>query len=337
MDCLTYTVGLTDNTCECWQGDAPQGYNTSDTGYYLTDEVDGFPLLEAVFESLDCGGGATIFSVLESARESAIRELVTDVGARIIALRDGLAKREMFIGRNVQKNGIRPRYGEAGIRILPATGLRDAVLQISQVRLGTVTAGDVDVTLKKDGEAVGTVTISTQAGKWNPVNVDWSLPFYNADSSEAPVYTITYPTAGVTCIGNNFFCCGYKPEWKRKQYFLAEGQDGEVNNPSAAFGLSLSAAMSCDMTNWLCRAEASLVRVAAKAIQFKGAEHLARYVLDSSSINRYTMLDAAKIERKIAHYSAEYVNRIEYLAQNAPETACAGCKKPKVAMTTATL
>lgn len=335
MDCLTTLVGLTQHTCDCWQGEPPEGYDQSDTGYFLTDEGDGFPLLAAVYESMDCGRGDTIFDVLTRCRAEAIREVTTDVGARLYALRDGLRQSQFFIGRNAQKGGSRPRTATAGIELRPHTGYRDAILRITSVALGTTSTGAVTLTLRSDqpGFPEQTVPINTVPG-WNRATVNWSLPFWADGTSEAPTYTITYPTAGVTVIPNNFYCCGARPEWAR--YVTAEGLDGTTHS-TAAYGVSIGATLACDATLWMCRAESRLVNVIAKAIQFKGAELLARYVLESTNLNRYTTLDAARLQGKLGYFAANYQTRIEYLSQQAPETACLGCKKTQVVMTTVTL
>ena len=195
LECIENIVGLTRTQCNCFDGDLPTDYNAvnhSDSGYYITDIADGFPLIEAVYQSISCGDG-NIYDVLIRCRQQAIQELVTNFGAALTMTHEGAKGFNESIGRTRREQAARTIRLHTGMQLRPAR-LRDASMTIKAISVGMVSgSGPLVVTIRSGvGDtlfAPQTITIpNVVAGSYvrHVLDTPINLPFHY-DSFGDPV------------------------------------------------------------------------------------------------------------------------------------------------------
>lgn len=353
MSCLINKVGLTRVQCNCFDGDLPEDYdrvNASESGYYLTDTGDGFPLLEAIYQSASCGDGS-IYDILKSCRAQAVNEVYTNLGAAISMRYDSGIGFNENIGRTNRSTtiGNTNRYNGMQIR---ARRIKGASIVLKAFNLGfSITTASVNIVIRSSvGDILfppKVIPVTTIAGQFvrYALSQKIELPCYYSGHTEPISYFIYYDAAGQIPFANNFACCSYKPSYNK--LFNVNGftvtdierivatEDFKATD-SRAFGLSIESASSCNAMEWLCDIGEldglSYANVLAKAIQLRGAAFLAQYVLDSPNMNLFTMSRRENVYGKRNHAISEFNKRIDWLSQNIPNgaTECLGCKKTKV-------
>lgn len=338
-DCLDNIVGLTLNTCDCWDGDKPSNFdeiNASSTGVYLTEGKDGFSLLPAIYHALDCGRGDNIFSVLQSAREEAIRSFRRDLGAELLDTALLRKTSEEIIGMTEYRSG-NVTYTDVvnGLAIQSSGPIKGGHLEIKSLSVGFHSVDPVDITIDGDGVTAQTFTVQPVANEWVSVPVNMVLPLWIDGRTDAPRYTISYDAENHRPMDNRLRCCsgGGKFGLVSAAGFSGTIPDRSVDVPfkTNAYGLSLSTVSACDKTEWICRyasiGDYEMASVLAHTIQFKAFEILAQYVLDSSHISKFTTLSRESLYGKRNHASKRYSENITWVSQHIPMGAsdCIKC------------
>jgi hypothetical protein len=356
LDCLTNLVGLTRQECSCFDGDLPADYddvNASESGLFITDNGDGFPLLEAVYQAVTCGDG-NIYEVLQKCRDLALIELDTNLKAALTMTYKGSKGFRGAIARTRVERGVGGGLRQYAFIQLRPQRLRDASMMVNAISTGfTATTGSIDVTIRcsvgDDLFTPVTVTLNAVAGKWvrNALDTPINLPFYYESYPDPVTYYFYYDVAGQTPMANTFTCCGYRPDYLS---LISAGGGNEndiesvlqdwdyIGSSGYAYGLSIEGYSQCDTLGWVCEVEEvdgfSYRNVLAKALQLRSAAFLAQYVLDSPNTNLFTTARRENIYGKRNHFIAEFNKRITWLSQNVPHgaTDCLGCKKPRVGL-----
>lgn len=361
LDCLTNLVGLTDKDCECYSSGEPDGFDTineTETGYYLTDEDYGFPLIDSVYAGIDCGDANNIYSVLQRSRANAINSIYTDLQAAMLQFWDRAVRPfSGLVGQRRSTATVTPSKGVVG-QLWKPNPIKGASFVVTHVWVGVSQVGSVTLKISSNDpdfdEYTQAVTITT-AGKPErfALTTPVELPLYSKNvigggccNSCGLRYTISYvPTTGMKYLNNKFSCCGgHNTEWK--EYFSASGfetddlneflDDCSASCNSMAAGLSVEGYLACDNLQWLCELEAlngkDLRDVLARAIQFKATEFLAQHVLDSSNINYWTTLNREAIYGKRNHAKKRFDEYMIWIAENVPVgmTGCYKCKPSKI-------
>lgn len=342
MQCLENIIGLTQNDCGCYDGLQPDGFdelNASTSGLYITDEVDGFPLLDAVFASIDCGRSDNVFSALAEDRRLAIQSFAIDVQGYLSSGRTNSGGFTGQVGREKHKEARSPMSSTyAGIVIRPRVARgRSFVLRSIKLGLGDASTTNVTVTSDNPNFTETTVSITNLAGKYGEFVFETPLAL---DFSEEYTYLIHYDSLGVRPINNVFSCCGER--LKYPAFFTAGGFTGSdlledletccklswCNEP---YGLVIDGFIACEDTAWLCNPETygkNITQIISRTIQWKAAANTIQRVIDSGEINAYTTLNLEGLYGKRSSKLKAYTTNLEYIAQQAPKGSCLGCRTP---------
>lgn len=340
-------MGLTDVECDCLD-DAPEGANTSGTGYFLTDTEWGFPLLETLFNSADCGDGS-VWDTLTKARAGAIQDLELDL---LNALNSQYGRNlTPFEGEIGQRKGTKTRSLSkdfAGMLLKPQM-MKGASLMVTAIYAGFDSNGTFDLTLSSndpDFESE-TVEMTMEAGTFKKTTLEtpWQLPFHCSASLQYGIrYALTYEVTGAKPLNNQFACCSFQPAWRA--HLQAGGFDTDDvetlldtnSNPTGGYanGLILEGYLTCDDLGWLCDLDKidayNVKNVLGRAIQMRGAARLCVHVLKSNRINAYTTMKTEELHGRRAKLNKRYGEYIEYLAEKLPRrsTDCFTCKSKPV-------
>lgn len=342
LTCLDTLVGLTDKDCSCFTTDRPVDYDTSDSGFYLTDPEYGFPTQQAVFENTPCEDG--FWDAMANARTKAIQSLKTDLRSALSSLREKpFPSWEGYIGKIKWNQYNNNALDTAGLQLRPVKR-KHGFITVNKIYLGLNASQDVTVTVKSTDPSFveQSYTISTTADTFTEYTISGGLrlPMYRKGLEELH-YFFEYERDGARPLNNELWCCGGQP-WMK--YIKAGGyQFAQANistfdrygfyNGQYANGFALDVNFECDDLDWVCDLENvngyDLREVIARCIQFKGAVNLIAYVLDTGNINRYSVLESDRLAAKAAHLNEMYQQNIEWLAYHIPAniSGCWGCKK----------
>ena len=281
--CLVDVVGLSQTLCECWENGQPNDYNTSLSGLYLADLLP----LKWTNSAKDCEKGG-VWSILQTARNSAITMFLAELAAAISRFRD--SNFMPFIGwvgsvKFADSLSVLNSGNYAGLRLKPKRiqggriVLRGVELNLQSVAPGTVV--NVLVYSNRDLTALlGSVAVTlTTAGKF--YGADFATPIQILlDGKDAngftysdfctELYIVYQMPNGARYVNNQIYeagtaCCGQKPTAAKASSALQYVSDIDgiesptiaaietpTNTGQNAYGLRLKADYECDETAWLC-------------------------------------------------------------------------------------
>lgn len=351
-DCLQNIVGLTDRDCACYDGSKPANIadlNASETGFYITDAEFGYPVIEEIDATGNCGDGL-MWDMLINARTKALLAFRGDLSAAILKRHRNSVSFQGMIGKASASGADSLTETYIGHQILPRP-LRDAVFVLEAVHLGLSAAHAVTVTVESNEYksnapefTAATVVINSVAGKFVRAAFPTALrlPFYNASMQGDLKYFVHYtPPAGVKALSNRFTCCSMRPKWEsmmdvwgiRSNDLEESGEDGRPRGKGiAANGLILEGYVTCDEVEWLCRLDNiggyATKQVVARAIQHKAGAFLVSGIIDSAQINRFTLKPKEELYARRDYLQKEYMNAVDWIANNLPGEAvdCLTCK-----------
>ena len=270
-----------------------------------------------------------------------------------------LTSTSTYAGIRIRTAGIRSGYLK----------IRRIMTMFSAVGTITITIYKARVMDESTGEAtlevvVPAFTLNTSTG--HPVgSVDIDLPLLS-DFSDGQDYLFVYeynpankpklnkvycqPCGGSVVMDYNvssYPSAEYSPKIAWHNFILVGGWEGEISGGQTTLpatvseymnGLSLEIEAGCDMAAGLCGMVETFganpyAMSVATAIQRRTAALLMRRRLSSSLPNRNNAVNRDGIEKEMRAWEAEYMEIINYLATNMPETAndCLSCK-PRVRM-----
>lgn len=337
-NCLTTIIGLTDRDCNCYEDSRPEGYDVSDSGYYLTDPEHGIELMQGLFETADCGEGS-IWDILTKARSTALLDFEADLTATIYS---SYAQRfsgfSGVIGNANHSSTIFNTSAAMGQRWV-SRGHRGSTAAVKRIGLGLNVAAAVEVkVLDSAFSEVASVVVNTVANQIVYVDIEPIVLNLHNDSDRhgQSTYYFAYdlPT-GARPLNNTVTCCGKKPTWQ--QYMDVNGVRGATaQNMSIANGdcngLSVDCFIKCSPLSWVCNSDVlegfQINLVVARTVQFRAAAKLIQKILDSPATNYYTVMNREALYGKRNHLNKRYEENIQWLAANAPltETDCLKCR-----------
>lgn len=207
ISCYTSAVGLASCACPCTTEQAPDGYNTSDSGLYIAD-LSPINNLEGLD---DCSTPGNPWTVLSDARDRAIRTFIADTNAMLT--RTNKMIRERYVGGIGEIKGretITPAGTYAGLRVRLAP-VKSGTLYITRIGGVFDTSGTVNVKIydqfnNQVGAGAG-YDITTVAGTHATTTVGLSLPTWTewADEQE---YFFVYTVDADNLPRNTKITCG---------------------------------------------------------------------------------------------------------------------------------
>lgn len=357
LDCLINLVGLTDKDCNCFDESKPaefEALNVSETGYYLTDEDYGLPLLESIFAGNDCGDGS-VWDVLVKSRLAAINSVYTDLQAAILKYYDKAIQPFSGLIGKARSTSTRTITSAFAGHLIQPRPIKDAAFVVKHVWLGVNQAGPITVTFDSndpDFTAYSQVLTVTTPGVFQKfaLTTPQSLDLYSKNVQDDAFgcglrYTVSYPiSGGLKPLNNVFKCCGDDPQYKKYMNvggFEGDSVDTVLDNcgyscNGNANGLVLDGYMTCDNLQWLCELEElngyDIRDVLARSIQYKATVLLAQHILDSTEINYWTTLNREALYGKRNHAKTRFDALMDWIAQNLPSyaTGCYTCKPASI-------
>lgn len=338
-DCLDLLVGLTDNDCNCYTTSRPATYNTSTSGYYITDADEGFNVLEAVAMGIPCGD-ATIWDALNQSRDKAIIRLRTDFIDKLREVRrPRLNTFNSVIGKITANQIMATAYPYAGVKIL-LQEVKGGSFFIDEfwVGLNVTTTFNLVVASNDPNFIPITVPVTSEAYKFKQKVLDSpiELPMYselvlNNTGDERLKYYIYYEIpAGAQPLNNRWVCCGANPTWKAHMD-ISGFTTNDVTIPiesgggGSAMGIAMKGYFKCDDLDWFCEldkeAGVGYRNVVARAIQAKSAAYLLNYVLNKQDVSQYTLMNRDEMHDKRAYLEIRYKEYVEWLTDNYPTRA----------------
>jgi hypothetical protein len=336
LACLDTLVGLSKTEYACFTDNAPEDFDTSDSGYHLTDTDYGLTVIE------QCALEG--WTLLAAALAQAIAETKTDLRAKLRERYDGrLTPFSGLIGKIKSTGTVTVTADYIGVRIRVKTQIKGAKLVIRKIYLGTNTSGAVNVTVTSNDPLFTepaaeplTMVANTFA---SVTDLAIELPLWSEnefDTGEYLEYYITAPRNAAKPLNNTFTCCGSTPEWM--QYFWIDGMtadDTDGTNGSfsrEAMGFAFDAYLTCEELDWICDLEYlngyHLLDVIARTIQFRGAAVAISALIDSIQVNPCTGYQLEALNSRRTYLNQRYADNIAWIAENMPDgvTDCFSCK-----------
>lgn len=345
QECLKYAVGLVQVECSCL-GTIDAESKRSDSGYYLDDMEIGPPLQypKAVGEYCDA-----FWAMMSRARADGIRDFLS--AFIVMSGKHNRIKVSPFDGSFVDEEDanlvLSVGKSHLVVKYTPKSYVRGAVWEIKTVGIMMNLAGSYTLNVYKHTDL--TTPFKTQAINQATDNVlekvtlaeKWELPLWYDNRIQS--YYFVYDR-GVSSPWNIKFNCGCtngtKP-WER--YLQAKGMqtddvtDLNTNSSSSSFsnGIYLHGSLTCDSFDWMCRdwnyKNNPFAAQMAKLIQLFTIRKLYALILNSTKINRYTLLDKNNLVKRIALINKMIedprVGNLPYLVREIPKgvTGCWEC------------
>lgn len=342
--CLNTVVGLSDTTCPCIIPDAPAGFTTSLSGYYLDDPEYGFPL-KLPQNISDCSTN-DLWTRLAKARTSGINQFITDFGANLLSgpFKSKIQPFNGFVGDDKYSLLLSPDEYFA-LKLDPII-FRGAVANISSVTLysqGVVNGEIIDGYILTETEvlAEGLPAPSFSLTMWSNVGtipVSQIHNFQTLNNTEEPLYLVIHNTSGLQPLNNTIRCnCGKSEPWDK--YFNAYGVTAPTLSGLAtatetnyAYGFRIGLGVACG-NSWLCQPfdfmNDAWARVMAECIALYGIKKLAGMILMNPNPEKYTMITRDEIALHRTRIDNLLGLRMPWLAQNIPSNAtdCFTCNE----------
>jgi hypothetical protein len=334
--CFDTLVGLSKQEYSCFTDDAPEGFDTSDSGYHLTDTDYGLTIIDqCAFDG---------WELLQAARTQAILEIKSDLRA---------ALREKYDGSISPFSGVIAQLTSTGSRLVTHDflGLRvrtknqkGAKLVLKKIFLALDTPGTYTVTIKSNDplfvspDPVEVVLVSANTMTQKVLTTQIELPLYSRTCEEKWLeYYIAFDRNGATPRNNNVTCCGKHPGWMDHLYVSGfQASDNEATYgtfSSAGFGMALDAFLICEELEWVCELEElngyHLRDVLARSLQFRGAAIAISKLIDTILVNPCTSYQIESLASRRTYLNSRYSDNIRWVAQNLPKkglTDCFMCK-----------
>jgi hypothetical protein len=335
LTCLDTLVGLSPSEVPCWTGTPPEGFDVSDSGYYLTDADFGLTIIS--------GASVDGWGILTTALEQAKREFKTDLLATLRTRFDGSIK--PFSGlvgepRFTSTRSVSKDFSGIRIRVKRKRG---ACFVLKKIALGLDASGTKTVTVTSNDpnfDAPAPLTVSHTLNAFSEVAwpTEVVLPFWS-DSVQTDFleYYIAFDRDGAVPLNNKLTCCGKSAIWEKN--FAATGFFADTNTPentasfsSAAMGVSIRGYISCDNLGWLCEVRELngyyLLDVVARAMQQRAAAIAASILIESPQISVGNGFNAQELANRRNYLNQAYSEKVKWIGENVPSgvTDCFTCK-----------
>lgn len=337
IECLKPLIALSLNDCECFENDRPDDYNSTTTGYSITDGEYGLPFPVAAYKSRYVCKDKSIWQLLDEARADAIRDLKDDLSLAIY--KDFDNKFAVFngnIGKQERANFNTVSKLHVG-QCWDVCNIKGGCIVVDKISLGVTCTRPITVYLYSNQESapLKSVEISATANQWVTHKLDepWELPLYKEGCDDLKYYFTYERPAGCQPLQNKIKCCNKKYGWT--QFMKANGfETNDLSQISAGssygYGLSIGICFQCKTLDWLCSAKEfggfSSKATIARTIGFKAAiKCLTQFIVEGKSPFNCSV---AKLEEMRKQRQQWYNTNITHMAQNIPSDAndCLKCK-----------
>lgn len=361
MACYDNIIGLSRADCPCIDTAPDPGYNTSNSGLFITD----LEPLDDLKGYSECGAGS-IWEILGNVRDEAIRVFKSDTNALLAQY--FTTRRERFSGQIGEASGrdiLNTSNTYAGMMI-GCNPMRGGLLRINAI--GTIFSAPGNISLSIYNSlnelVVSPFSVETLNGwKLNTLDTPIELPIYIDFDSKHEYFLVYEVNPANPAKLNNISCgCGgfmpyydrEKPMWG-KQYSGANGwanwvmvsgwegdslTDFDITGQSKTNrlnGLALSVEFGCDVSEVLCKGTPDftndlLAMSQAYAILWKSGELLASKLLSATSLNRSNVIKREILKQVRRDWNERYVEATRYIAEQAAtgQNDCLACREDRM-------
>ena len=349
LECLTDIVGITKDDCPCLlEGLSTAEKNAllkSTSGLY-TDNLEGGIHLKSLKNTDFC---KNLAELAIGARSEAIQRTSDDV--KLVINQNYAKSKNSYNGLigSTQWNApytFSKRYGS--LKLKPKH-YGDTIIEIKKAHLGwSLGAQTIRLIVLQvpvggnSGTKIFDEEITTIENQFASIEVNEVFPF--AKDGQAMEYYVMYDTTGISGspLNNTASCnCGTL-EARLKENLEVTG--AEFDDPNAVsnaglnamgYGIYLEAEVRCEVSNFICREHTNNDAVGitlAYSVLYKTGELLIEAVLQSTEINRYTMMHREYLWGKRNHFVKEYNSRIKYLGSiiDVTDTDCYICEDNRI-------
>jgi len=335
LACFDTLVGLSKTAYACFTDAEPGDYDTSDSGYHLTDTDYGL----TVAQQCSLQG----WTMLQAALEQAIRETKTGLRAKLREKYDSrLTAFSGNIGKLTKTGALSLSKDYIGVRVQVKQQIRGAKWVFRKIYLGLNTSGANNVTITSNDPlfvSPAAVAVTAVANQFASADTAIELPLWSEaefDAGEYLEYYITIPRGSSQPLNNTLNCCGSKPGWM--QYFWVDGMAANDNIGAGglfgtqANGFVLDGYLACEELDWLCTAEQlgayHAKDVLARTIQFRGAAVAISALIDTLQVSPCTGYQLENLIAKRNFLNSRYADNVQWIANNVPAgtTDCFTCK-----------
>lgn len=359
--CLSGVIGLANCACPCFEDTAPDDYNESESGLYITDLVP----MEMVGDSDKCSDPSNPWNMVERARERGKNLVMKDVRAGI--MKRNQPTRKPFSGMIGERSsrGVRSLSGTyAGIRIWSPNN-RGGKMHITRIGGVFDAVGSISVQIyDRFNQTHGTaVVLTTTAGGYVSTACDITLDLWEDGAENAQywaVYTVnqgnlpretrvfcptcgratpptfstmspyTYPNSPNLLRG--WECWAMVGGWQGdsiSEFDIEAETEGADNYTN---GLTITAEFVCDAISSLCLGGLDysdpVALSFAHAYRYAAAIELAQMLIRSPDAMRSAAVAKEVLAVDIRDWWADYQKNVDFVAFNAPvgNSDCIFCK-----------
>lgn len=345
MKCLDGIIGITRTNCLCVIDGLTQEqrdeFATSKSGLYL-DELEGAVSLNDV-KTLDACG--EYFRLAVESIDAAKKRFADDIE---IALSDqylnkpkyngdlGNASYASFLGKTKPYQYMRIEPRNAG----------DATILMQRLRLIVSEPDTINFYLlagfeNETPQVVYTTTVETLPNIYTNIPLPENKELPTTVNGRLMHYYFVWQGADGTQARDNKLSCGCSGGNAYEDFvFLKGGQSNDLTMKNTAtdeysHGFNLTAVISCATGSLVCReydAENGIAVATSMAILLKANEILNQKILDSNTINRFTMMSRDAMYGKRNHFRVEYQGRLDWLAMgiDVKKSGCWICRDNKI-------
>lgn len=339
IDCLLPLVGLSRKTCTCTDNaDRPLDWDESESGHYIDDIGDGIQL-SLSNAATDCGAGK-MWNLLDRARTEGAMELIDIMSSEVLRMKTTGFQGEPFKIGDTHKHTASyfPSQPRVGIEIQP-TPVRGGQYKINQLGIWLSIATPVTLQIYNDRNLITPLhsfSATTAAGTMTYVSAPCSLPTVD-QYGRAYKYYISYDLPFGAQPSNFPLYCGCGGEsrtWMRHMTvkgFSVPAMTNMATQSAAmgeAMGLAIYGEVICDPLSFLCEIEMDSVmgKVIAKVLQLLQVNKMAMFLIESTDLNRSTLLSKEILGKKIEANGAKAENLLRNILTVLPATNdCFSC------------
>lgn len=349
--CLENVVGLSESQCECFT--PPDGVtpDQSLSGYFIDDMEVGIPL-KFPASARDCGDD-NVFTIMINARKEAAKEFITEFGSNLAEFTNPryseVISRMGEIQPKVNVMLSVPMENHVGM-LMHMRRIRGGTMQINQAQIranGDLADSNLKLYHSLNNFAtpiIDPIPFSASSGVLTTIALETQLDLPNCDDfGNAITYALLYERQGSGPFNYRLTCgCTSKP--KPAWYNYADVVGVNVADPSECaewskeqnrtYGLIIDTKFTCTNLDWICRPfdadwkRNGYWRVIAKTLQLMAINKVIGYILNSTQMNRYTLVKNEFLYGKRNHNRKEIAERLAWLSQMVPPESvdCYTCK-----------
>lgn len=330
LECLNGIIGVTKDFCQCLHGQISQedfdALKESKSGLYL-DNVEGGLFLRNVPQLDKCKSFLDIqVQAIDTAKKFFFADILAELNLKY------QVRKTNFVGEIGKVSYTSTMQTNKRLQFLKLKTNNDGVVQIDRLRvfLNMDTTTKVWILQVEEGKSDGQIIyeneiVQTQS---NYLSIEFPEPLklpLNIGGKKQN-YFVIWERLGEVQPRDIKVSCGCSGGDGFADFLFVTG--GEADNfsdvPNAlndvfTHGISIDVQIKCETGSVICKEYSendAIANVTAFAILYKSAELVIENVMNSSEVNRFTMLSREHLWGKRSHFKSEYEKRVRYLAEN---------------------